>query len=299
MKIPPAIIKAAFLVIAAIILFMLPGLKLPYLDRQADGYFAGAVTKAGISYGICRAVNASVSVIKESQVHVAPAGNGVSLAVGQILDPLDDITERTSDILVTAIISLGIQKIIYELGVEFAPAMAGAILIALAAVSFWRGGRAEALRRLILRAVILIAVARLCLPASSIISSFLADHYFSPKITEAQNGLKLNSPEMERLKDMHIPEAYTPWEMIRNSAGFINTKLSDLRAVLATINKETITSMVSALLELSYLYVALFMIQIILLPLGIFWLLARVGNTFFGINLPESPRHRKESGRGQ
>ncbi len=297
MKIPPTIVKPALLVIAGLVLFMLPGLKLPYLDRDADVYFADAVAKAGISYGICRAVNASVSVIKESQVHVAPAGNGVSLAVGQILDPLDDITERTSDILVTAIVSLGIQKILYELGVEFAPAMAGIVLIALAICSFWRGGRAEALRRLILRGVILIAVARLCLPASSVISSFLADHYFTPRIAEAQSGLQLNSPEMERLRDMHIPESSSPWEMIRNSAGFINTKLSDLRAVLATINKETITNMVSALLELSYLYVAFFMIQIILLPLGIFWVLVRAANTLCWVNIPEGLLRRKKNGQ--
>lgn len=73
------------------------------------------MTKAGVAYGVCRVVNASVSAIKESQIQIEPAGLGVSLAVGQVLDSLDDMTERASDILVTAIVSLGIQKIVYEL----------------------------------------------------------------------------------------------------------------------------------------------------------------------------------------
>jgi len=39
--------------------------------------------------------------------------------------------------------------------------------------------------------------------------------------------------------------------------------------------------MISNLLKLSYLYVALFVIQVVLLPVGIFWLLLRITNTFF------------------
>ena len=104
MKINPTIARLILLVAVAIMLFILPGLKLPYLDQKADTYFSEAMTKAGLAYGVCRVINASVSVIKESQVQLEPAGLGVSLAAGQLLDPLDDMTERASDILVTAIV---------------------------------------------------------------------------------------------------------------------------------------------------------------------------------------------------
>ena len=130
MKIQPSVAKPILLTLTALALFMLPGLKLPYVDRTADAYFTDAMTKAGAAYGVCRVVNASVSVIKDSQIQIEPAGLGVSLAAGQILDPLDDMTERASDILITAIVSLGIQKIAYELSVAFAPAVIAICLIA-------------------------------------------------------------------------------------------------------------------------------------------------------------------------
>ena len=85
-------------ILGAVLLFLSPGLRLPVLDEQADAYFRSAITKGGLSYATCRVINASVSIVEESSLHLQPAGVGVSLAVGQALDPLDDLTERVSDI---------------------------------------------------------------------------------------------------------------------------------------------------------------------------------------------------------
>lgn len=111
MKITPSVAKPLLILVAAFTLFMLPGLRIPLLDQKANAYFSETITQAGIAYGVCRVVNASVSVVKESQLQIEPAGIGVSLAAGQVLDPLDDMTERVSDILITAIISLGMLRV--------------------------------------------------------------------------------------------------------------------------------------------------------------------------------------------
>lgn len=291
MRTNPAIVKPVLLAFAGLILFMMPGLKLPYLDKKADSYFSDAMTKAGVAYGVCRIVNASVSVVKESQIQIEPAGLGVSLAAGQILDPLDDMTERASDILITAIISLGIQKIAYELSVAFAPGLLGLALIAFVVTSFFKGNRAVAYRGVILKAIILISVARLCLPTSSIISFYLNDHYFSPEIIKAKDELALSSPEMERLRDMRMPELDGPWGTIKNGFTFVGEKTADLGAALKALIRNA-GSMVSNLLKLSYLYVALFLLQVILLPVGAFWLLSRLTNVMFGTNIPVILRNK-------
>ena len=160
MTISPAIAKPVLLLAAAAVLFMLPGLKLPYIDKNTDSYFSDSMTKAGVAYGVCRVINASVSAIKESHIQIEPAGLGVSLAAGQVLDPLDDMTERASDILVTAIVSLGIQKIAYELCVAFVPALIGFAIIVLFGISFVKGDRAAKLKGLVISSIILLAVAR-------------------------------------------------------------------------------------------------------------------------------------------
>lgn len=305
MKINLTFVKSVLLLGAAAALFMLPGLELPYLDKNTDTYFSESMTKAGLAYGVCRVVNASVSVLKESQIQIEPAGLGVSLAAGQVLDPLDDMTERASDILVTAIVSLGIEKIVYELCVAFAPAIIAFAIIIFVAVSFIKGDRATAVRRIVLKTIILLAVARLCLPTSSLINAYLHENYFSPQIVKIKDELAMNSPEMERLKDMSMPEADGVLETVRSGFGFVGEKTSDLgKALKAMIRNKG--NMVSNLLKLSYFYVAIFVLQVIILPIGVFWLLARITNVLFGTSIPYILKHsdvgtrlseRKESQR--
>lgn len=291
MEINTAIAKPIILIVISLMLFILPGLKLPYLDQKADTYFSEVITKAALTYSVCRVVNASVSVIKESQIQIEPAGLGVSLAAGQVLDPLDDMTERASDILVTAIVSLGIQKIAYELSVAFAPVLIAIFLIALVMATILKSVRAKMIREIILKSMVLIAVARLCLPISSIISSYLNGHYFSPEITKVKDELAMSSPVMEHLKDMRMPEIDGVLGTVKNGFKFVGEKTSDLKTALKEMI-QNMESMISNLLKLSYLYVALFVIQVVLLPIGIFWLLLRITNTFFGTNIPYIIGHR-------
>lgn len=290
MKINLAITKSLLLLVAAVSLFLLPGFELPYLDENTDTYFTESMTKAGLAYGVCRVVNASVSVIKESKIQVEPAGMGVSLAAGQVLDPLDDMTERASNILITAIVSLGIQKIAYELCVAFAPPVIGVALLILIGVSLIKGDRAKGIKGIVLKSIILLAVARLCLPASSIINIYLQDNYFSPQIIMAKDALAMTSPELERLKDMTLPEADGVVETFKNSFNFVDKKTSDLGvAIKSMINN--MGDMVSNLIKLSYLYVAIFVVQVVLLPLAVFWLLARITNVLFGLGIPYILKH--------
>lgn len=281
MKINPTIAKSVLLMVAAVVLFTLPGFKLPYIDENTDTYFSDSMTKAGVAYGVCRVVNASVSAIKESKIQIEPAGLGVSLAVGQVLDPLDDMTERASDILVTAIVSLGIQKIVYELCVAFVPFLIGLAIIVLAGISFVKGDRATTLRGLVVSSILLLAVVRLFLPISSMINRYLQKNYFLPQITTVQDELAMNSPELERLKDTSLPEVDGVFGTVKNGFDFVGEKTSDLGTTLKAMvgNME---SMISNLLKLSYLYVAVFIVQVILLPVGAFWLLTRITNVLFG-----------------
>jgi hypothetical protein len=285
MKMNQATTKLIVLVIIALVIFMLPGLKLPYLDQNADTYFSETIAKAGLAYGACRIINASVSVIKESQIQIEPAGLGVSIAAGQALDPLDDMTERASNILVTAIVSLGIQKIGYELSVEFAPVLIAIFLIAFVMATIFKNQRSKTIREIILKSIVFIAVARLCLPTASIISSYLNKSYFLPEITKVKDDIAMSSPAMERLKDMRMPEVDGVLGTVKKGFNFVDEKTSDLGTALTTMIKN-MENMVTNLLKLSYLYVALFVIQVILLAIGTFWLLSHIANALLGTNVP-------------
>ena len=96
---------------------------------------------------------------------------------------------------------------------------------------------------------------------------------------------------MERLKDMQMPEIDGVLGTVKNGFSFVSEKTADLGAALKAMI-HNMGSMVSNLLKLSYLYVALFAIQVILLPLGAFWLMTRIANALFGANIPLIIRHK-------
>ena len=115
----------------------------------------------------------------------------MSLAVGQALDPIDDMTERLSDILVTAITSLGIQKLVYEISVSLAPPILSIFLFILSILLWFENDRLKSFQKTIIRFALLITIARFCLPMSSIANEFVHEHFFENKISDARKELAL------------------------------------------------------------------------------------------------------------
>ena len=161
--------------------FSSSGLKLPVLDKASDAYFTDAITSAGVTYATCRVINASVSIIKESSLNLEPAGVGLTFAIGQALDPIDDMTERVSDVLVTAITSLGVQKMAYEISVSLAPPILAIFLLILSIVIWFENERLIIIRKTIIKFILLLIIARFALPISAITNNYIQKHIFLMK----------------------------------------------------------------------------------------------------------------------
>jgi hypothetical protein len=280
--------------LVAILLFYYPALKLPVLDGTTDVYFREAITKAGVAYATCRVVNASVSIVKESSLNLEPAGLGVTLAVGQALDPIDDMTERLSDILVTAITSLGVQKLAYEIGVSLAPSIVAAFLLIFSILIWFENEILITMRNTIIRFVLLILIARLALPIAAIANNYIQEHFFAENISNANKELAVGSAELDRLREFSLPEIEGTLGTIKNSASFIQRKSVEFKdAVVATVSNSG--NIIENLLKLSFLYVGFFLIQVIALPIIVFWLLVKFANSLFGTNVPVILHHSSAS----
>jgi len=81
-----------------------------YLDHKGTEYADQALGRALLAFGIARGLNGVISVAQGTEVAVQPAGIGVNFTPGQILDPVNDLIERFSWIMLGASASLGIQK---------------------------------------------------------------------------------------------------------------------------------------------------------------------------------------------
>jgi hypothetical protein len=286
-------VKSFIGVMVAILLFFTAGIKIPGLDHKTNTYFMEAMTKAGLAYATCRAINASVSIVKESTLQLEPAGVGISLAIGQVLDPIDDMTERLSDVLVTAITALGIQKLAFEISLTLAPPIFAFFLCLLSLLIWFDSDRIAGLQKNLLRILVLIAVARFCLPISSLANDFVHHHFFADQIAQANEELALGSAELEQLKEFSLPEMDGLLGTIENSTALLKQKSIQLKdALVSTVYN--MGDMIENLLKLTFLYVGIFIIQVILLPLLSFWFLVKIANSLFHQPWPVIQRHGRD-----
>lgn len=246
--------------------------RLPVIDEQAESYFLESIQSATLAYATIRGVNAIVSVLKESRLELSPAGIGVSLAAGQILDPIDDMTERLSSVVVTAIVSIGIQKIGYEIGksVSF-QVVAIALLFFIPAIWLNIRGYTRILKW-ILKGCLLLMLLRFMLPLSAMLSDTLYEGMLRPNIEAAVQNLSVVSSDQEALSSF---EQNSGDGFFSSMSGSATDKIKATREAFVKMvdNAENI---IASLVSLTTAYAAIFIIQTLVLPLLMIWLLLAV-----------------------
>ena len=272
--------KSIIGILLSLVLFFSSGIQIPVLDSAADIYFKDSITKAGVSYGVCRVINATVSVIQQSSVQLEPAGIGLSLAVGQIVDPINDMVERLSDVLVMSITSLGVQELAYEISITLVPPILAVFLLILSVLVWFKNARVLKLQRILMSLLVIASIARFCLPVSSVANEFLQETFFEEKIIEANIELARGTADLDKLKDVQLPEYDGLMGTIENSASYLKQKTLDFKKAI-TVTLENKGLIVENLLRLTFLYLGVFVIQILVLPWLIFWFLFKIVNSLF------------------
>jgi len=81
------------------------------VDRYAQDRVEVQLERALVAFALARALNGVISVAQGTEVAVQPAGVGVKLSPGEILDPVNDLVEQFSTVMLLASVSLGIQRL--------------------------------------------------------------------------------------------------------------------------------------------------------------------------------------------
>ncbi len=266
----------ALILLASLLLFVLSSMKLEPIDSRTESYFKQTIAEATIGYGTVRGVNAVVSVLKESELAISPAGIGLTIAAGQILDPIDDMTERLSSVLVLSIVSLGLQKIINEVG-AMVSLQAIAVLLPFFIVPLWITNRTIRLvSSLVGRIITLAVILRLLLPISSLVSHSMYQHVFFVKIQESREHLSVISSKYKELS--RLEQGEESGGVISRLARKTNIQVEKTKEIYSTILNNA-ESIVHSLVQLTILYVTLLLSQVILIPLFMLWLLIKIVDT--------------------
>jgi uncharacterized protein YlxW (UPF0749 family) len=85
------------------------------LDDYSSEDINASISSAGLIYGTARGINALVSLLQGTEFSIP----FLTFSIGEVLDPVNDLIERFSDIVFLALGSLALQKILLSLVSEW------------------------------------------------------------------------------------------------------------------------------------------------------------------------------------
>ena len=86
------------------------------VDRLAETEYRALFQRALITFALARTLNGVISAVQGTELALQPAGVGVTLTPGEVLDPINDLVERFSWIMLGATLSLGVQQVLLDVG---------------------------------------------------------------------------------------------------------------------------------------------------------------------------------------
>jgi hypothetical protein len=161
------------------------------LDAIGLAYTEAGFKRALITFGIVRGLNGVISVAQGTEVAVEPVGVGMTFTPGEILDPVNDLIERFSWVVLASGTSLGIQRVFLDLvsWVWFS-ALVTLSIVAAIAVGWWPKLVHSQVRGGLLKLAVVLVIVRFSVPAIAIASEALYTQFLEPQYTESQRELE-------------------------------------------------------------------------------------------------------------
>lgn len=246
------------------------------LSAQGEAYIDQAFGQALATFAVARTLNGVISVAQGTKLAVEPAGVGVNFALGEILDPINDLVERFSWVMLASTISLGIQKLLLEIadGQGMRIFLLGSVLLFMARL-WWsllsRWKISPWVDRLLLVALFL----NFAMPAIASVSGQVVEGFVEARQQASMNALERESGELRQFGGSLSPkksrsEERTWREELSALMGGVQDSLNfEAEIQQLEVKSEAIAGYVIDL-------IVLFVLQTILLPLILLWLLLRM-----------------------
>jgi len=251
-------------------------------DGNAEEMIDENIKRATVAFTIARAMNAVISIIQESELQIEPAGLGVTIAVGEIFDPVNDLIERFSWVMLLSLISLGIMKTLIHvsswLSIDVFLSF-GLFFILLA--MFFNEKKRKILLSVGKKALLGALIVRFAVPVAmhlnqKVYSAVLSAEYESATRTLEHSNQKLseiNQNMDENINGQENSGWFDKFENVKESLA----KIIDLKSKITAV-KRVASDLAETLIKLC----VVFLLNTVLLPIGFLWLFTKVIRMLFG-----------------
>lgn len=241
------------------------------LDSTAIRQVDAGLKRALVSFATARALNAVISVVQGTEVSVQPLGFGVNFTPGQLLDPVNDLVEQFSNLMLAASVAFGVQKVLIAIGAYW---LISLVLTTAALGWAWLYFRQRQPPAWLSRMLVILLMLRFAVPMVTIGTDLLfqkflaADYETSQQVIDTASGqvAKLNPPIPITSENQGMLEKMKGWwsENVDVKTRFENLKQAAEQAIEHVIK-----------------LIVIFLLQTLVIPLLLFWALYGVARGAF------------------
>jgi hypothetical protein len=256
---------------------------MPVFDTKANEEIDKGLKRAVATYATARLLNGIISVAQGTQIAVAPAGIGMTLSPGEILDPLNDLVEQFSQVMLVAMVAFGVEKVLLTVGASWAISLTLSLIVAVWAVLHLSG---TAKPRWLARLLLVLLVTRFAMPVSLMATDMVFEQFMASGYQESQEALKTVQGATGQLEAFDMGEHHGFWEKLKSAT--VDT-FAEARAKLENL-KQAAGDAVDHIIGL----MVIFVLETIVLPVFFIWAMLSVGRSVF-----EMPVLQADTGRSE
>ncbi|MDH3977889.1 MAG: hypothetical protein OEU86_05185 [Gammaproteobacteria bacterium] len=234
-------------------------------QQQADE----ALTNALITFAVSRTLNGVISVAQGTELALEPGGVGVVLSLGQVLDPVNDLVERFSTVMLIATSSIGLQNLLLRISEWWGLTLMLGAAAAFTLACLWLPGfNRPMLRQWATRLLLLTLFLRFAVPGLVLTSALIFDVFLADEQIVATQALETTRDQIEVLNEQ--AEHQSTDESVMGKLGTMFN--GSLDAINPKEQIDRLQSRVSNAVEHIINLIVIFMLQTVLLPIGFLWL---------------------------
>jgi hypothetical protein len=185
--------------LAAVLLLAAVLSVLPVVDQQAKENYESLFQRAFVTFALARTLNGVISAVQGTELALQPAGVGVTLTPGEILDPVNDLIERFSWIMLGATVSLGIQNVLMDVSAWWLIKLLGAGMSLWVLLAMFSARGTDGSRRLLTRVLLVALFLRFAVPLTLIANDALYQLFLEPRYVESTEVVRAAGEEIEQL----------------------------------------------------------------------------------------------------
>lgn len=251
-------LKSKQFLIAVVIAVVTLLAMLPQTDQVGSDYVDTAFKRALVTYALARGLNGVISVAQGTEVAVQPAGIGINFAPGEILDPINDLVERFSWIMMLASSSLGVQKVLLSMSAWHGLLLA---LVVVAGITLLVHilGKHDRLKKILTRVFLFLLVLRFMMPAIAIANNWVYHTFLESDFVQATTNLESARVAIEDINAEVMSEreqepggllnrARDMYQQVLDSVD-IEKRLEDYKLAAAHISENTVRLVVVFLMQ--------------------------------------------------